>query len=700
MADNQEKLRKIYTHFKKARDSIKRKDFETSVNDAKRVFKGTIFDPAVEAEMKNRGIPAVKVARGTTNALRFASILTANRPELKALPKGRGDGAVATLIQRAFTKIWEENNGNQKNFRTVLGTIRDGLSHYNAWTEKYGLRGDVKIKFNKLDGKNVYYDPDTSEDGLEDWAYRIVARAISPAEAKELYGLEEKDLYYSGIEPPSEDSDLMTHDSIPGGQYDDVQGGQQNRKKIVWEIEHYEQTKTKRRYILDRATMQPIPAGNSLEEANQVKINATYQSPSEVPMEQRFSNLEVVERDMSYSLVVGNRILDDTQNPYGRDQLYEPVDPIVPIVNIPVGELYPRGNMYFAVGPLEEICKRRGQSIAVVAATMGSPILFKEGTINVQKWNQEISKPRALLGHNADPDEKPTPLYQPGPDLSRVFALEDRALQDLNDVFNLTPVMMGQQDTGRMSGRLAAMLKEFGMEGNSYFLSTVEEAFRKLGVALIVMAIKEWPFQYWERLLEDEDKDPITGELMPAYIGALQKIQQKDVSIIDYDIGIRSGSSLPTNRMARLDMAIELSTTPVHPDAVYDAEAVLTYLDDPQAQGIIDRKSKVKQLMAQGEKMAGEMEMMMKQMEDMSSEIKNKQAELDTLKIQQVEEKGNMKFRYEIQLEKLNERLQNYKALSKLVEGAKEKEMQREKDFAIKNREPKGGRSNRPEQSK
>ncbi len=619
-------LKKVYKDFTAAKDSTRRKSFETDIDASKRAFRGDVFTEGQNAEMKKSGIPPVKVTKGTTNALRLASIMSASRPELKAVPMGGGDGYIADLIGRAYKKIWESSTGNRINFNVILGAIKEGIDHFNVTSEKYGLAGDVRIKVGKIGAKKVYYGVNTPEDEITEWTLRYFAKPLSKDEAKDLYQLKDEELYYEGVEKPDEEEAGQTHDSEPGGRYEDGKGGSDagKDKKEIWELERYELKKIGKEVELNDGT------------------KAT-----------------VKEYDLLYSLIVGGKVIEkEIKSPYGFDNLREPVDPIIPIINIPIGEVYPRGNMFFAIGPLQEVSKRRGQSIAMVAYQMGSPIVAKKSTINLQEWKEAISKPREIIEADwDDPADKPYALYTALPDQSRVFALEDRANADVDDVFNLTPVLKGEAETGRMSGRLAAMLKEFGMEGNSYLLTAAEWAYRKLGVALVVIALREWPFRYWERLLEEEDyiKDDQgnnTGQLDPGFIKALDLIKAKDVSIIDYDIGIRAGSSLPANRMARLDMALELAKEPVPPDAIYDAEAVLTYLDDPQAKQVLKRKNRLKQIGEELQKTQNDMKQLVGQMETTSNENKVIKDQMDKDKLQHVEDMGQSKFRYETTIQK------------------------------------------------
>lgn len=674
----EELLKRIYQRFQKAKDAKCRIDFETDIKESKRSFKAKPFTESQETEMKEKGIPPVKVARGTTNALRFASILTAKRPELKALPIGRGDRAIANLAQRAFKKIWSENHGNMKHFKVVLGNVREGESHFNCYSEHFGLAGDVRIKIGVLGAKRVLFDPDMATEEPESWAYKINYRAISPEEAKDKYGLKGEDLYYAAQIQPSMESE-QSHDSEPGGRYEDGKTGQAETVWTVWELEYYEKRKYEQKYWLDPGDSKEQPMlyrrsddAQELETAKEnlrLKYMVTNPDTGEEVLDQKqydehvngLKPIRVMQTDLRYVLVCGKKIIEDKTNPYKVDSQKEPIDPIITLRNIDIGEVYSRGNMYFATGPLQEIAKRRGQSIAVVAATIGSPITVDDAKVILdhEKWRTGVTKPKEILHYKSIEGEgKPEALYQNIPDLSRVFQLEDRALQDLNDCFNLSSeVMRGESGSSRMSGRLAGMLKDFGMEGNSYLLTAVEEVLRKLGVCLISMAINEWPMRYWEALLEEEDKDD-KGQILPEYVEALAKLERKEISIIDLDIGIRSGSSLPTSRMESLEVSIELATTPVPDSAVYDVEAVLNKIDDPEAQEVLKRKNIKGKMLQQMDKMGQDMKMMANQLEQVTKEKEALKAALDKEKITKVGSEGQMKFKYETTIEKMNLRME------------------------------------------
>ena len=105
---------------------------------------------------------------------------------------------------------------------------------------------------------------------------------------------------------------------------------------------------------------------------------------------------------------------------------------------------------------------------------------------------------------------------------------------------------------------------------------------------------------------------------------ALKKIKDKDVSIIDYDIGIRSGSTLPDNKMMKLNMAMELATMQIDPSAPTDAQYVLEKIDDPAAKSVLQRKNIETKLGQKIQAMQADMEKTIEHLENATNESKEK----------------------------------------------------------------------------
>ena len=67
---------------------------------------------------------------------------------------------------------------------------------------------------------------------------------------------------------------------------------------------------------------------------------------------------------------------------------------------------------------------------------------------------------------------------------------------------------------------------------------------------------------------------------------------------MDLDVTMTAGSSMPTNRMAKLEVAIEMVGA-----GIYDRQAALEYVDDPNKELIVARMAKADEALAQAEMM-------------------------------------------------------------------------------------------------
>jgi hypothetical protein len=163
------------------------------------------------------------------------------------------------------------------------------------------------------------------------------------------------------------------------------------------------------------------------------------------------------------------------------------------------------------------------------------------------------------------------------------------------------------------------------------FTRNLEAALERLGKVNMAIILRNWPRSMWERLIEEDErktwepesaqKQPTPQEMMNGpqpnqdqqkaqelsakWEAALELIRPKDptkepgISLIDVDVRVTAGSTMPTNRMARAGLAMEMVKM-----GIYDPRAALDYIDDPKKDQIAARMEAKEQAMMQM-KMAG-----------------------------------------------------------------------------------------------
>jgi len=179
-------------------------------------------------------------------------------------------------------------------------------------------------------------------------------------------------------------------------------------------------------------------------------------------------------------------------------------------------------------------------------------------------------------------------------------------------------------------------------------ISSLEAALIRLAKVNAAMFLHEWPRVQWERLIEKDEMtswlpgkertqiqtelsrrqqaqlaeggaqtgegivntnpgtiplpDEIKAQIAEKWKAALDLIRPVDhslpsgIGMVDLDVKITVGSSLPTNRMAREQVAIDK-----YKSGLYDRKAALQYADDPKAEEISMRMDQAEQAAMQAQ---------------------------------------------------------------------------------------------------
>jgi hypothetical protein len=114
----------------------------------------------------------------------------------------------------------------------------------------------------------------------------------------------------------------------------------------------------------------------------------------------------------------------------------------------------------------------------------------------------------------------------------------------------------------------------------------------------------------WGKAIKAAQPDPNKLRIVSKWADAIEAIRPIDATkepgfaLEGLDVRIIAGSTMPTNRMAKQSVAIEMVK-----GGIYDPQAALDYIDDPKKDEIVARmKAKDEQMMAAvaaGEQMKG-----------------------------------------------------------------------------------------------
>ena len=77
---------------------------------------------------------------------------------------------------------------------------------------------------------------------------------------------------------------------------------------------------------------------------------------------------------------------------------------------------------------------------------------------------------------------------------------------------------------------------------------------------------------------------PNPQDIRSKWVQAIDLIMNQKVSLVNVDVKVSAGSTLPTNRMLKREDAVEMVKA-----GIYDQEAALDYVDDPHKDQVKER---------------------------------------------------------------------------------------------------------------
>lgn len=532
-----------------------------------------------------------------------SAIVTDSKPEVKFHPVGAGDLYVAELLRRGFDHVWSKNDGNDATYEVVEESKVGGMGFFDVKHNKNkGLFG--RIEFGESPPDTIYFDPESRKRDYSDTDI-IKAQLRTKSYIRDNYeDITDDDLsFVSSLSGDDEgkSSGLTAGDNYAEGENDDIPDINAE-PKTVWEIEAWllETVKEYRIVTMDDKT-------------GKVSTTSWDKKPKEEDIPKGAKVIPLTIEKRKQCIIVGKKLIESKMNPYGVDADGDPIIPIIGLKSQKTLTAYAASPTFFALDINKEKCKRRQQFIAAAAQEINSPIIESIGT----KWIGEPGTPLSRVQMPKNDPREPHRMKGGGTNMMAFVTLENQADDDINDQYDLQDVMRGKAPKGQenSSGRMILALQDLGGMMSKPFLRALESTLVRLAKVVVIIQLRNWPRYMWERLLEpaemmtwtpDGNQEP-DEKIRAKWIAALDKISPQDtskessLSLLDFDIRLTAGSSMPTNRMAKMQIAMELSGGV----PLYDREAALEYIDDPNKDKIVERMKKDEIAAMEAEAMKG-----------------------------------------------------------------------------------------------
>jgi len=577
------------------------------------IIENKLWTAEEEKEIKNQGMVPLKINKCVKGVQGSSAVVTDQKPDVKFYPVGSGDLYIAELFKRGFDVVWEKNEGNDQVYDAVEERNIGGMPWMSVVLDK-SLTPFGSIVFEEEPPEDFYFDKESRKRDYSD-THIIKAKMRNRQYIEDRYpGIKSEDLYFM---PTSVEDDSFSSGVTGGDNYAEQEDNQDTldpevvaRQKIIWEIEAW-MLKTVHEDWFFELDKNGEPAAKKMSLKKDQKATDVLKEG-----EQHYWPRKVKKRVQL--IIVGKHIVSEKVNPEGEDSDGHPVMTLLGMKAQKTRNAYSMSPTMYAADLQKEKIKRRMQAIHSASHLSNAPVVRPEDS----KWKGGPSTPGSELIVGKNSAFAPFRLQSGAADVMKFIALEERSDNEIDDVYDMQDVMKGKVPKGseRTSGRMVLALQDAAGMMSKPSLRRLESFLVRLAKVIMAMMLSHWQRYMWERLLEDtervkfapdgsdeamarenipeEERDPDFEDLLRLDIAmkweaALEKIRPRDINkppgfrLLDIDVKITAGSSMPTNRIAKEQLAMEKVQA-----GVYDAEAALEYTDDPQKDKVIARLKK------------------------------------------------------------------------------------------------------------
>lgn len=537
------------------------------------------------------------------------AIATNSKPEIKVNPRKGGSLYVSELLKRGVDLVSDQNGFLDIQYDAVEECKISGLGSIDVWFNRNkGLFGKIIIETENPE--HIYFDPDSRKMDYSD-THLIKAILRTPEYIKDKYGdkVTDEDMRFGGNLQGAEggkSSGSTGKDNYaePGNDSPGSDKSSDPPAKDVWEIEAM-LLKTVDEYI---ATITIIPVEgmgsvepivkryrkgkNTREQVQQgiyQELLQQYPGLEEIPEGSLKIELDDTKREIRvHRIIVGKKLIpqkdengkevDEIENPYGEDQDGDPILKLNLLKHSNTKDAYPTCPTNFALPINREKNKRRSQHI-YQTSILNHPVIVERGGV---KWEGKPGgiNSRVKLDQGASVD------YLQGVVNTQDYLVHDQQCdQDIDDQYDAPDVIRGRnpENAKDQSGRAIAYLQDYGGIMSAPFIRKFEAFIVRTGRAIIAAQLKYWKRHQWEALIDETDwkqwlpdeqrvqleqqsqgqtnLTEIEGYVKAQWERALDMVcpleGKPSIDIMDLEVKVTAGSSMPTSRMGKEAKALE-----------------------------------------------------------------------------------------------------------------------------------------------
>jgi hypothetical protein len=248
----------------------------------------------------------------------------------------------------------------------------------------------------------------------------------------------------------------------------------------------------------------------------------------------------------------------------------------------------------------EYINKTRSLIIAHATTSTNTKILIPSGSVDMQDFENRWAQPGVAIEVDMD-NGSPQPI-QPTPLPNTLYQNELAAKQDIDHQLGLYELMQGNASAAPQTYKATVALDEFGQRKIKSKLQDIETGLVRLAKVAIPLMQQLYQAEKIVRIIQPNNSQTeysINKKLYDDHSGEISILN--DISRGTYDVVVVTGSTLPTNRYAQLELYMD-----AYKNGVIDKTEVLKKTEVFDMEGVLQRTDTVGQLQSQLEGTQGE----------------------------------------------------------------------------------------------
>ena len=601
-----------------------------------------------EAELEKRNQMPIVVNMIKPAVDQAVAMLTSNSPRFQTTAREDSDNQSAALFSDLMSWIWYISDGDMELKRVIDDMYVRGMGALMIYVDPYADFGKGEVFVKAINPLDIFLPPSSKSPFSSDADSIIVRSVLTLAQLYNMYPQDKATIKGAEIYAGDNDSTPQPDRKASEGQVVDTPETDETTKRrevldryTRVKIPHWHilDSQTGHEKILDRAAHELFLATPAViltpmaDEENKQYIT----KPKEVqyfiglgqqgggyfhymqdPETQQMVPMPGIEHDgavpnstiyiqvvtmqdmVEAGIIVDVEILVDRIRQVmsvGTKLLFKgtlPISnyPVITFMNTHNRNPYPMSDVRFVKGIQEYINKIRSLVIAHATNTTNQTLILPLGYgMNKQEVREEFARAGTSV-FMAQPDEKgkiPVTVISPPPLPNELYKNMEDAKREINDILGLYPLMQGDSSSAPATFKGTVALDEFGQRRIRSKRDDVEAALNKAAKVCVEYMQSTYTEEKTIRLLQPNNKPKYTELNRPVYHEYSGEVIERinDISVGSKDVIVIGGSTMPSNRWARLDYYMDLFEKGI----LRDDETVLRETDIRDVDEVIARSS-------------------------------------------------------------------------------------------------------------